>query len=164
MGKILWYAGGSIDWPNILAFHRGVDEVDRGQFDYQKQSDFATGCCVLIPRKVIETVGLLDKKYFLYLEDVDLNLRVKKAGLKILFEPKSIIWHKNAGSSGGAGAETSIYYQSRNRLYFAFKHGSLKIKLTALKLLANHLMSSNEHIRKAGFDFILGRMGKQAIA
>src|SRR5260221_13375042 len=47
-GHVFWYAGGSIDWRNLDAFHRGVNELDRGQFDHQKESDFATGCAVLI--------------------------------------------------------------------------------------------------------------------
>lgn len=84
-GKVIWYAGGSIDWLNITAFHRGVDELDRGQFDQQKTSDFATGCTLLVKREVIERAGILDKKFFLYFEDVDFCLRAKKAGFSILF-------------------------------------------------------------------------------
>ena len=81
-------------------------------------------------KKVVGRIGLWNEKYFLYLEDMDFCVRIKSAGFRIIFEPSAVIWHKNAGSSGGAGAGTSVYYQSRNRLYFAFKHGSLKIKLT----------------------------------
>ncbi|MEN8252823.1 MAG: glycosyltransferase family 2 protein [Patescibacteria group bacterium] len=162
-GKVFWYAGGSIDWPNLTAHHRGVDEIDRGHFDNQKLSDFCTGCCLLIPRRAIETVGLLDKSYFLYLEDVDYSLRAKEAGFKLCFEPKSIIWHKNAGSSGGAGSGISVYYQSRNRLFFAIKHGSLKTKFTALRILLQNLISKNKYERKASFDLIFARMGKQPI-
>ncbi len=33
LGKVIWYAGGGIDWKNCLPFHKGVDEVDRTQFD-----------------------------------------------------------------------------------------------------------------------------------
>ena len=42
LGKVFWYAGGSIDWDHLVAFHRGVDEVDRGHFDNQTKCDFAT--------------------------------------------------------------------------------------------------------------------------
>ena len=89
-GKVLWYAGGSIDWPNLAAFHRGVDEVDRGQFDQQTTCDFATGCAFFIKRVVTEHVGILDKRFFLYSEDADWSLRVKKAGYKIVFVPESV--------------------------------------------------------------------------
>jgi len=162
-GKVFWYAGGSIDWPNLSAHHRGVDEIDRGHFDKQQSSDFCTGCCLLIPRQAIETVGLLDKNYFLYLEDVDYSLRAKAAGFTLCFEPKSVIWHKNAGSSGGAGEGTSVYYQSRNRLYFAFKYAPFKIKLTAFKMLLEKLLEGDKYERKASLDLIFARMGKQTI-
>ncbi len=162
-GKVLWYAGGSIDWLNLLAFHRGVDELDYGQFDQQTTSDFATGCSMLIKRELIEKVGLLDKRYFLYFEDVDYSLRAKRHGYQLLFVPQSIVWHINAGSSEGAGGNTSIYYQNRNRLLFAFKFGSFRNKLTALKILFNLLKDRHPIKRQAGWDFILQRFGKQII-
>jgi len=162
-GRVLWYAGGSIDWLNLTAFHRGVDELDRGQFDTQSESDFATGCCLLFKRDVIEKAGILDKKYFLYFEDVDFSLKAKKKGFKILFEPKSIIWHLNAGSSGGSGSSLHQYYQTRNRLLFTFKHARKRIKLTALRLLFNLLFKGNNTERKAVIDLILQRYGKQRV-
>ncbi len=163
LGKIFWYAGGSIDWRNLLAFHRGVDEFDYGQFDSQESYEFASACCVLIPRQVIETVGLLDKNFFLYFEDTDYSMRVKKAGFDLLFAPKSVIYHKNAGASGGAGAPTSVYYQSRNRLLFFMRHGNWRQRATALQLLLRYLSTGNKYERKAVIDFIFGRFGKQAL-
>ncbi|MEA2056802.1 MAG: glycosyltransferase family 2 protein [Patescibacteria group bacterium] len=162
-GKVLWYAGGSIDWLNLAAFHRGVDEVDRGQFDQQLTSDFATGCSMLLRREVIEDVGILDKKYFLYLEDVDFSVRTKNLGYKLLFCPESIVWHKNAGSSEGAGSQIQQYYQTRNRLLFFIKYGSLKTKLTGLRLMFNFLTKGNTVERKAVYDYLMGQFGKQPV-
>lgn len=163
-GNVIWYGGGSIDWLNLTAFHRGVDEIDRGQFDRQIQSDFATGCTLLLKREVIERVGILDKKFFLYLEDVDFSLRAKKAGFSILFCPSSLVWHKNAGSSEGVGLKVQDYYQTRNRLLLAFKHGTLKRKIVALRTIWQVLKESNESKRQAVIDFLLKRFGKQQIA
>jgi GT2 family glycosyltransferase len=162
-GKILWYAGGSIDWLNILAFHRGIDELDRGHFDSQKTSDFATGCCVLVKRDIIERVGIFDKKYFLYFEDVDWSIRAIKKGFEILFVAQSVIWHKNAGSSDGSGSNIHIYYQNRNRYLFALKSASTRAKITIFKLLLRKLFKGNIVEKQAAFDFILGRFGKQTI-
>ena len=139
LGKVIWFAGGSIDWKDMYAFHRGVDEVDRGQYlrseirgqrldnseipdiNYETM-DFATGCCMFIPAKVIESVGMFDDLYFLYWEDVDLSYRIKHAGYELYFCPESKIWHKNAGSSGGSGSSLHTKYQERNRLRFAMKY------------------------------------------
>lgn len=161
--QIIWYAGGSVDWVNLVSFHRGVDEVDRGQFDHLTESDFATGCCVLIKREMIERVGILDKKFFLYSEDVDYSLRIRKAGFKILFVPQSVIWHKIGRSTGGPGSKLQQYYQTRNRLLVTIKHAPTKAKFTALKLLIIWLFKGNITERKAVFDFLFSRFGKQAI-
>lgn len=162
-GKVIWFAGGSIDWPNLVAFHRGVDEVDRGQFDHIFETDFITGCSLLIPRTVFEKIGYLEKNYFLYLEDVDYCLRAQQAGFKLAICSESIVWHKNAGSSGGSGSETQVYYQTRNRLYFAARYASLHYKFTALRIAVQQLLFGTRVERKAVLDLLLGNMGKQPI-
>jgi GT2 family glycosyltransferase len=162
-GHVIWYAGGSIDWRNLYAFHRGVDELDRGQFDSQESSEFATGCCMFISRTVLETIGLLDDRYFLYLEDVDFSQRALLQGFKIGFCPQSIVWHINAGSTGGAGSPMHQYYQSRNRLWFIWKYGQWRTKLTAVKLAVNWFLNGNRIERQATMDAFLKRMGKKAV-
>src|SRR3972149_6527749 len=74
LGKVIWYAGGQIDWQNILGIHLGVDEIDNGQFSKSKEIDFATGACMLVKREVFEKMGFFDDKYFLYLEDMDFSV------------------------------------------------------------------------------------------
>ncbi len=162
-GKVIWFAGGTIDWPNLTAFHRGVDEVDRGQFDHFTETEFATGCCMLIKREVVEEVGILDKRYFLYLEDLDYCLRAQRKGYRTIFCPQSVIYHKNAGSSGGAGSEIHLYYQTRNRVFFFMRYARLKHKLTAIKFLLTKLVKGSSIERHAMIDLILGRMGKQPV-
>lgn len=110
-GKVIWYAGGLIDWANVYCSHRGVDEVDSGQYNQEAETDFATGCCMLIKKKVMEDIGLLPEEYFAYFEDVDFCIRAKRKDYKIMYQPKSIIWHKNASSSGGSGSRLQFFLQ-----------------------------------------------------
>lgn len=163
LGSVLWYAGGSIDWQHLAAFHRGVDEVDRSHFDTPTETDFATGCAVLIKREVLEKVGTFDKRFFLYFEDVDLSERAKNAGYTIGFCPSSVVWHKNAGSSGGSGSSVHNYYIARNRLLFAVKHGSIKTKLVGLRVLLQYALMGSYYERMAVADLLLRRFGKQPI-
>lgn len=163
LGNVLWYAGGSIDWQHLAAFHRGVDEIDRGQFDLQKTSDFATGCAVLIRREVLEKIGGFDDRYFLYMEDVDLSLQIKNLGYQIGFDPKAKVWHINAGSSGGSGSSVHEFYQTRNRLLLAFSHGNWNIWLTALRIAIKDMRFGGEVKKKAVFSALTGRYGKQTV-
>jgi hypothetical protein len=47
LGKVIWYAGGDIDWGNVYGSNHGVDEVDKGQFDKGDETPFFTGCFVM---------------------------------------------------------------------------------------------------------------------
>lgn len=160
--QVLWYVGGKVDWTNLLSYHIGIDEVDRAHFDLAKETDYATGCSMMISREVIERVGRLDDRFFLYSEDVDFSLRVQKAGLKVMYCPESVVYHKIGRSSGGAGSPLQQYYQTRNRLFLTFRHAPMRSKLTAIHLIFDILRKGNKSERKAVLDLLIGRMGKQA--
>jgi len=159
-GRVIWYAGGKIDWQNLIATHRGVDEVDMGQFEKQEETDFASGCCEMIKREVFEKVGLFDEKYFLYYEDNDLSQRAKKAGFTIYYQPKAKLWHLNAGSTGGSGSTLQDYYITRNRLLFGFEFASFKTKLAMVRESVKLIFSGRPWQKKGALDFYLGRFGK----
>lgn len=159
-GKVLWYAGGQIDWNNVYGVHRGVDEVDKRQYDTVDQLDFASGCAVLVKREVFERVGMFDEKFFLYFEDTDLSMRVKKAGFTILFAPKAIVWHKNAGSAGGSGSKLQDYYTTRNRMLFGMRYAPLRTKIALVRESLRLLKSGREWQKQGIKDFYLGKFGK----
>ncbi len=158
-GKVIWYAGGLIDWNNCLGVHRGVDEVDRGQYEENGETEFATGCAVLIKREVLETIGLYDEKYFLYLEDLDFSVRARNAGYKIIYHPKAVVWHKNA-QSGGFGSGLHDYFFTRNRLLFGLEHASFKTKFALIRESVKIFLTGNNWKRKGIVDFYLRKFGK----
>ena len=132
-GHVIWFAGGQMDWNNIYGSHIGVDEVDNGQKDQiNDQIDFLTVCCLLVNRQVFETIGLLDEKFFMYLEDADFCQRAKIAGFKMAYIPTSKIWHINSGSSK-SGGDLHNYFLTRNRLLFGLRYGRFRTKLALLK-------------------------------
>ncbi len=163
-GRVIWYAGGKIDWDNIFPKHIGVDEVDKKQFDQLKEVDFVTGCCILIRKEVVNKVGLFDKNYFVYFEDVDYSVRAIKLGFKICYLPDTFIWHKNASSSGKPGSLLHVYFQTRNRFYFGLKYASLKTKFHLLKEAIKFALSSDIAKQNGAKDFLFGNMGKGSLA
>jgi GT2 family glycosyltransferase len=98
---LLWYAGGKIEWWKGWISHKGVREVDRGQYDTPGETDYITGCCLLVKRSVIERVGMLDESYFIYGEDADWCVRAARAGFRLLYVPDAVLWHKLSVSTGG---------------------------------------------------------------
>jgi GT2 family glycosyltransferase len=133
LGKVLWYAGGYFDWKNCFVYHRGVDEVDQGQYDKFEETEFITGCLFCFNKKAVSQVGWWDENYFLYYEDADYCIRAKKRGFKLYYNPKIVIYHKNAQSTGGSGSKIQQQYQERNRLIFGLKYAPLATKIYLLK-------------------------------
>jgi hypothetical protein len=160
LGKVFWYTGGKMDWANIIGHHGGVDEVDKGQFDKTEETELATGCCMLIKKDVFEKIGSFDDRYFLYYEDADLSIRAKKRGFKIVYVPKSVIWHKNAGSVGGSGSALQDYYITRNRLIFGFRYAQARSKLALFRESICLLLKGRKWQKQGAMDFYLGRLGK----
>lgn len=160
LGKIIWYAGGDMDWKNVLASHVGVDEVDKGQFNKEYQTAFASGCCMLLKREVFERIGFFNEKYFLYYEDNDLCIRAKKGGFKIIFVPKAVLWHKNASSAGGSGSSLQDYYITRNRILFGLRYAPLKSKIALLRQAFAFIFGGRKFQRRGAIDYFLGNFGK----
>lgn len=115
---IIWSAGGNINWVKGLPIQYGIDKVDSNEFSYEREVQFATGCCILIPKGVIEKIGLLSDKYFLYYEDTDYSIRMINGGVKIIYAPNAKMYHKVSASTGGSKSKLLIYYMTRNRLLF----------------------------------------------
>ncbi len=159
LGKVIWYAGGMLDRRNVLASHIGVDQVDDGRFNKSSSTDFATGCCMLVKSSVFEKIGTFDVRYFLYLEDLDLCMRAKKARFKIFFIPASIIWHENAGSTGGSGSNLQDYFITRNRLLFGNQYVNFRARLALLKESLVILTRGRDWQKIGARDFYLRRFG-----
>lgn len=160
-GKVIWYAGGSIDWNNVLGVHRGVDEVDHGQYDDSQDIEFATGCCLLIKRQVFDRVGLLDPKYFLYYEDLDFSMRARRAGFAVRYLPRAIVWHKNAQSSV-SGGELHQYYFTRNRLFFGLRYAPWRTKAALIRQSVKMLFTGTPSEKQGIGDFYLHRFGAKS--
>lgn len=164
--KILWYAGGQIDYMRGRQVHFGENEKDGAEFSIEKKVDYATGCCMMIPRSVIDEVGFWDEKYFMYWEDMDYSLRLKEAGIQICYLPNAKIWHK-VGMSGGSQSKMAIYYSNRNRFYIIKRYDfgvfarTYTVLTRAMKYICSFIRGNNDRvIIKAWHDYRKRIMGK----
>jgi len=98
-------------------------------YDEPREVDWVTGAFMLIDRRVIHDVGLLDEGYFMYYEDVDYCLKVKKRGWKIFYYPAVRIIHKNPYASKQNDVSEKVmieirrshlYYYRKNHNYLSF--------------------------------------------
>jgi GT2 family glycosyltransferase len=112
----IWYAGGRINWWQGWMSHRGIREIDSGQYSSPAATDYVTGCCLLVQRNVITRIGMLDDSYFIYGEDTDWCLRALQAGYRIMIQPRAHVWHKVSASSGQFS-----WYKNSNKLKSQFR-------------------------------------------
>ena len=84
-----------------------------------KKIQYITGTSILIKRKALETVGLLDEKnFFMYWEDVDFSFRLRKAGFSIGVAEKSRVLHKESSSAGKNSPQLDYYYNKSAVRFF----------------------------------------------
>lgn len=120
-------AGVVMDWYSGTGNNQGIKQLDSGLFDATLDFDALIGVCLLIRASLFEKVGYLDNKFFLLLEETDFCLRVKKNNFRVVFHPKSKVYHKE-GFSGSLRPD-SLYFSSRNRLFLIKKHQPPEKKL-----------------------------------
>lgn len=166
---MLWFAGGSMVWNKGESEHWGNFETDHGQFDLRKEITYSPTCCMLIHKSVFERVGYIDETVFMYFDDTDFCARVNKAGIKILYVPESIMWHKVSSAGGGSDSKIQVYYMTRNKLYYMNKHKEeLKFPariFTYSKFIVKYLISpiykrNDKYIMRAWSDYRKGNMGR----
>ncbi len=125
----IWFAGGQVNWLYNKGIMKGYNEIDKGQYDLPaiQETEYITGCCLLIKRATIEKIGLMPEDYFLYYEDTDWSLAAQGVGFKCVFVPRAKIWHKGSKSSI-EGSPSYIYYHIRNGLILAQRFAPWYVK------------------------------------
>lgn len=152
--KRIWFAGARFDAQTCQVVASRSGELDDGGPTDPVESDWLTGCCLLMKRHAIEKVGLLDERFFLYWEDTDWGLRLCACGLKSVVVPSAHIWHKISLSAGGTDSVLKAYHKTRSHLQFAqlhAPHALFALQWSLLRDIAWLLLKSSrmDRFRKA---------------
>ena len=89
----------------------------------EQEPDWVSASCFLARRTALEAVGGFDESFFLYEEDVDLCIRVRRAGWRVVYTPKAEVAHSLGRSMDRAPALARLEY-NRSHLRFYGKHNS----------------------------------------
>ncbi len=142
----------------------------------EQKLDDIIGASMLIRREVFERAGFLDEAFFLYCEETEFCIRVRKAGFSLAWAPGSIVYHKEGGSTGAESAtggraftrpEWVDYLGLRNRVHMMRTHYPWALPLVLLSYLGvmlNRIRRGQANriplVCRAARDGLLGRMGK----
>lgn len=120
-----------------LAGRLGEGELDPARYDRELACDWTSGSFMLIRREALESAGLLDERFFFYSEEVDLCLRVKRAGWEVRHFPQLTIAHYG-GKTNAPRMEAQLAYA---RGQYAAKHfGALRRAAFLSAIAARHLL------------------------
>lgn len=124
----------------------GFGEEDLGQYDNAHSTPYAHGAAMMVKRETVEQAGMMPECYFLYYEELDWSMMIRRAGYDIWYEPTCTIYHKESQSTGQDSA-LRTYFITRNRLLFAKRNqqGATKF-LTYIYLIA--LVASKDILKQ----------------
>ncbi len=135
----------------------GCGEEDHGQYDIAHSTPYAHGAAMMVKREVIDKMGLMPECYFLYYEELDWSMMIRRAGYDIWYEPACTIYHKESQATG-QNSPLKSYYMTRNRLLFSKRNISCPqryltycylIGIVALKDILKFLFHRRPDLAKA---------------
>jgi GT2 family glycosyltransferase len=158
-GGSVMYAGASFNaWLGYSGRRVGYGKSDR--YTNLRDVGRADGAAMAISRNALERAGELDESLFAYVEDVDYSLRVRAAGLAVVFVPDAVVRHKGSASTGGRASTTNLYYSTRNTIAVAERNRPLPPGVRALRravVVGTHLLQATQHpARGAAMRAVLG--------
>jgi GT2 family glycosyltransferase len=176
--RVVWSAGGSIDWRRGKTSMLGIDETDEGQFGSDPRPvPFVTGCALLIRVAAVASAGDLDPRFFAYYEEVEWCVRCTRRGGRILHVPQAHAWHRISAAEREASPLVH-YYMTRNRLLFLRSCGAplsawlRTLLVDDLRTLASWSLrpkwrgkrAQRDAMLRALLDFGRGRFGRAPLA
>lgn len=117
--ELIQYAGYTPMNPYTIRNNSiGYHQKDDGRFDTAQDTESIHGAAMMVPRRVVEQVGMMAEMYFLYYEEHDWAQQVKRAGYRLYYQPASFILHKESLATG-KNSPLKTYYLTRNRILYA---------------------------------------------
>ena len=125
----------------------GCGEVDHGQYDTAHSTPYAHGAAMMVKREVIEKAGQMPECYFLYYEELDWSMMIRRAGYEIWYEPNCTIFHKESQTTG-QNSPLRTYYITRNRFLFTQRNQQGMVKYISYLYLIS-LVATRDILRYA---------------
>jgi GT2 family glycosyltransferase/glycosyltransferase involved in cell wall biosynthesis len=121
-GKKLDFVGSMINFEGKgFQIDYGVP-ADKDKYHLYSYLPFVNGGAMMVDCKVFLEAGGFDEDFFAYYEDVDFGWRLWVLGYKVVFAPKSIVYHHHHGTSKEFGEDKLRFLKERNSLYSVFKN------------------------------------------
>ncbi|MHB1417931.1 MAG: glycosyltransferase family 2 protein [Chloroflexota bacterium] len=116
--------------------------------DEEQDVDWLVGACLLLRRSAIAQVGVLDERFFMYSEELDLCYRLRQAGWRVRYVPDAAVVHYEARSSEQVPVTRHFYFHDSRCRFFGKYRGRLVEKLLRGVVVANYAFLAGEDLAK----------------
>ena len=105
-----------------VGYRLGTQEADGLQYSDDREVFGACGGGALYRKRFFQNTGLFDPDFFAYLEDVDLNIRARRVGMRCMYVARAVVYHIGSATSGSKINPLTIRLSTRNNLYVLIKN------------------------------------------
>jgi GT2 family glycosyltransferase len=130
--NVIWSAGGVVSRLGQPR-HLRENQVDVGEPEGVQDVDYVTGCAFMVKLEVMQAVGLLDDRFFIYFEETEWCARIRQAGFRVAYVPQARMWHK-ISMVERTTSRRYLYLMTRNRLLYLRLSGA-GLRTIALAML-----------------------------
>ena len=111
--------------PKIFKDLKAIDHYLARDFDYSKlqEVDQIMGAYLMVPRTIFSKVGFFDQRFFIWFEEVDFCLRIKRAGLKVIYNPQIEVIHHGGASFAQEALVKKQWQFFKSALRYFLKNG-----------------------------------------
>ncbi|MEK6591043.1 MAG: glycosyltransferase family 2 protein [Nitrospinota bacterium] len=113
------------------------------KYQMEQDVDWVTGSCMMIRRNALVDIGLLDEKFFMYFEDVDLCCRIREKGWKIKYTPSAKVIHVGGRSVLSNAPKANLEYRLSQLYFYKKYHGMVHLQILKMYLLAKLVYNIN---------------------
>ncbi len=114
------------------AYDRGFKEEDHGQFEKVEEVFGVSGACILYKAKMLNDIGLYWDMIKMYLDEVEMFIRAHKKGWKVVYTPKTTLFHSYMQSTDKNKLFSAEKQKARAWLLIALRHYDFKAKLAMI--------------------------------
>ncbi len=113
---VIWYGGGEGSrWRGRIG-HRFLRQKFIADKHKAETTDYLTGCAFIARTEVLKSLGGFDTSIYLYSEDVDLSLKLRKAGWQLWVQPDAKVYHRISVTSGGELSPFKAFHRARSNM------------------------------------------------
>lgn len=135
----------------------GFGEADCGQYDMPHPTPYAHGAAMMVRREAIDKAGMMPECFFLYYEELDWSMMIRRAGYDIWYEPATTVYHKESQTTG-QNSPLRTYFITRNRLLLVSRNVGSPVKylsylyligVVALRDILKHTLQRHPELAQA---------------